>query len=108
MYKFIHEVNHSVEISTERKADKMIKGVTKSIIEITPRNSCFEKVIVILSSRCDPPDAAEIERQAALIAGTAPDHLLRQKRLSRLRTAVAAASGAFSTAVLFAFLYMFV
>ena len=96
MYKFIHEVNYSVEISTERKADKMIKGVTKSIIEITPRNSCFEKVIVILSSRCDPPD------------GTAPDHLLRQKRLSRLRTAVAAASGAFSTAVLFALLYMFV
>ena len=27
----------------------MIKGVTKSIIEIIPKNSCFEKVIVILN-----------------------------------------------------------
>ena len=34
----------------------MIKGVTKSIIEIIPKNSCFEKVIVILNNSCDIPD----------------------------------------------------
>ena len=48
----------------------MIKGVTKSIIEMTPRNSCFEKVIVILNSGCDTTDRAEIERQAALLTST--------------------------------------
>lgn len=86
----------------------MIKGVTKSIIEISPRSSCFEKVIVILNSGCSIPDKAEIERQAALIAGSAPEFLLRQRKLHRLKLAASAAGGSFLTALLFALLYMFV
>ena len=60
---------------TFMKGNHMIKGVTKSIIELTPRNSCFEKVIVILNSGCDIPDHAEIERQTALLTSTAPEFL---------------------------------
>lgn len=86
----------------------MIKGVTKSIIEIDPKNSCFEKVIVILNSSCDPPDNDEIQRQTALLLNRAPDHLLRRKRLERLKMAAFAAAGSFFTALLFAVLYMFV
>ena len=44
----------------------MIKGVTKSIIEIIPKYSCFEKVIVILNSSCDIPDKNEIRSQVEL------------------------------------------
>lgn len=86
----------------------MIKGVTKSIIEITPRNSCFEKVIVILNSCCEPPDNAEIERQATLIASAVPAFLLRQRRTNRLKISASAAAGAFCSALIFALLYMFV
>lgn len=86
----------------------MIKGVTKSIIELNPQNSCFEKVIVILSRNCDAPDNDEILRQAALLTASTPDFLLRKKRMDRIRLAVSAAAGAFSTALLFAVLYMFV
>lgn len=90
------------------KGNHMIKGVTKSIIEMTPRNSCFEKVIVILNSGCDTTDRAEIERQAALLTSTAPEFLRRNQQLNRLKMAAFAAAGAFSTALLFALLYMFV
>ena len=45
----------------------MIKGVTKSIIEIIPKNSCFEKVIVILNNSCDIPDKNEIRSQVELL-----------------------------------------
>ena len=53
----------------------MIKGVTKSIIEINPRNACFEKIIVILNSSCEAPDKDEIRRQAELMTGAAPEYL---------------------------------
>lgn len=86
----------------------MIKGVTKSIIEIHPKNECFEKIIVILNNSCNVPDKTQIEREAALLTGTAPDFLIRQRRLNRLKIAVAAVTGSFSTAALFAVLYMFV
>ena len=68
------------------KGNHMIKGVTKSIIELTP----------------------EIERQAALLTSTAPEFLRRSQQLNRLKMAAFAAAGAFSTALLFALLYMFV
>lgn len=86
----------------------MIKGVTKSIIEIHPQNDCFEKIIVILNNSCSVPDKSQIEREAALFTKTAPDFLLRQRRINRLKIAVAAVTGSFSTALLFALLYMFV
>ena len=52
----------------------MIKGVTKSIIEIIPKNSCFEKVIVILNNSCDIPDKNEIRSQVELLTRRAPDY----------------------------------
>lgn len=86
----------------------MIKGVTKSIIEIHPKNECFERIIVILNNSCNVPDKSQIEREAALLAGAAPDFLLRQRRVNRLKIAVAAVTGSFFTATLFTILYMFV
>lgn len=86
----------------------MIKGVTKSIIEIHPKNECFERIIVILNNSCNVPDKSQIEREAALLAGAAPDFLLRQRRVNRLKIAVAAVTGSFFTAALFTILYMFV
>ena len=86
----------------------MIKGVTKSIIEINPRSACFEKIIVILSSSCDMPDKEEIRRQAELMTGAAPEFLRQQKRLYRLKLAVSAAAGAVTASGLLIILYMFV
>ena len=86
----------------------MIKGVTKSIIEINPRCSCFEKIIVILNNNCTEPDKAEIERQAELMAGSAPQFLLRQRSRYILKMAVSAATGAFITAGSFVLIYLFV
>lgn len=87
---------------------EMIKGVTKSIIEIHPKNECFERIIVILNNSCSIPDKAQIEQEAALLARDAPDFLFRQKRVNRLKIAVAAVTGSFFTAALFTILYMFV
>ena len=86
----------------------MIKGVTKSIIEISPRCSCFEKIIVILNSSCTEPDKAEIQRQAELMTESAPELLLRQRNRYILKMAVSAAAGAFITAGLFTLIYLFV
>ena len=66
----------------------MIKGVTKSIIEIIPKNSCFEKVIVILNNSCDIPDKNEIRSQVELLTRRAPDYLQRQKRSITLKILV--------------------
>lgn len=86
----------------------MIKGVTKSIIEISPRSSCFEKIIVILNSSCTEPDKAEIEREAELMTGAAPEFLKRQRSIYLLKMAVSAAAGAVITAGIFVTLYLFV
>ena len=84
----------------------MIKGVTKSIIEIIPKNSCFEKVIVILNNSCDIPDKNEIRSQVELLTRRAPDYLQRQKR--SLKILVSGAAGALITAASFLILYVFV
>ena len=84
----------------------MIKGVTKSIIEIIPKNSCFEKVIVILN--CDIPDKNEIRSQVELLTRRAPDYLQRQKRSTTLKILVSGAAGALITAASFLILYVFV
>ncbi len=86
----------------------MIKGVTKSIIEINPRSSCFEKIIVILNNSCDAPDKEEIRRQAELMTGRAPEFLLRQRSLYRLKIAISAFTGSLITAGICFILYMFV
>ena len=86
----------------------MIKGVTKSIIEIIPKNSCFEKVIVILNSSCDIPDKKEIRSQVELLTHRAPDYLQRQKRSTTLKILVSGATGALITAASFLILYAFV
>lgn len=86
----------------------MIKGVTKSIIEIIPKNSCFEKVIVILNNNCDIPDNNEIRSQVELLTHRAPDYLQRQKRSITLKILVSGAAGALITAASFLILYVFV
>lgn len=86
----------------------MIKGVTKSIIEIIPKNSCFEKVIVILNNSCDIPDKNEISSQVELLTRRAPDYLQRQKRSITLKILVSGAAGALITAASFLILYVFV
>lgn len=86
----------------------MIKGVTKSIIEINPRSSCFEKIIVILNSSCDVPDKEEIKRQAELFTGKAPQYLRRQNKIYRLKIFLSAVIGSFLTAGILSMLYLFV
>lgn len=86
----------------------MIKGVTKSIIEITPRNACFEKLIVILSNNCEAPDKAEIQRQAELMTSSAPEYLKRQRRLYRLKLALSGVIGAFTASGILVVLDLFV
>ena len=86
----------------------MIKGVTKSIIEIIPKNSCFEKVIVILNNSCDIPDKYEIRSQVEHLSRRAPDFLQRQIRSITLKILVSGAAGALITAASFLILYVFV
>ncbi len=86
----------------------MIKGVTKSIIEISPRSGCFEKVIVILNSSCSEPEKAEIQRQAELMTGAVPDFLKRQRSIYFLKMTFSAVIGALITAGIFVSLNLFV
>ena len=86
----------------------MIKGVTKSIIEIIPKNSCFEKVIAILHSASHLPDQNAIRSQVELLTRRAPDYLQRQKRSTTLKILVSGAAGALITAASFLILYVFV
>lgn len=86
----------------------MIKGVTKSIIEITPRNSCFEKIIVILNSNCDDPDREQIKQEAELLTARAPEFLLRQKRRNRLKFWLSGTAGALVSATAIWVIYSFV
>ena len=86
----------------------MIKGVTKSIIEIIPKNSCFEKVIVILNNSCDIPDKNEIRSQVELLTRRETDSLQRLKRSISLKILVSGAAGALKSAASFLILYVFV
>lgn len=86
----------------------MIKGVAKSIIEINPRNACFEKIIVILNSSCDASDKEEIRRQAELMTNAAPEYLKRQRRINSLKLVISWISGALISAIFLKILYLFV
>lgn len=86
----------------------MIKGVTKSIIEIAPKNACFEKIIVILNSSCDEYDPDEIKREAELLTNRAPDYLRRQNHRSRLKLWLCGTACAFASAAALLIIYSFV
>lgn len=86
----------------------MIKGVTKSIIEISPKAPEFEKIIVILNSGCTPAEQTEIIRKAELITAKAPDFIKRERKIYRCKMLVCALSGAFFSAALLGILIMFV
>ena len=78
----------------------MIKGVTKSIIEVNPRSSeYFEKAIIILREGCSlSPE--QLEAQAAIMLGkAAPECIKRSKRHNKLCLLASAAAGALFTAV---------
>ena len=58
----------------------MIKGITKNIIEINPRNhDYFEKLIVILKNTPDIPTEEEISENAFLLAGQKPPAFINRK-----------------------------
>ena len=88
----------------------LIKGVTKSIIEVNPRNSeYFEKAIIILRDGCTlSPE--QLDAQAAIMLGkTAPDCIKRSRRQQKLNMLASAAAGALITAgALFAIFVAFV
>lgn len=89
----------------------MIKGVTKSIIEIIPRTPDFEKVIIILNSSCEPPnltDQTDLKQRIELLTNLTPDFLTRQKRSSTLKLLISGVTGALVTAVSFLIIYTFV
>lgn len=86
----------------------MIKGVTKSVIEISPQNTYFEKIILILNSNCDNPDKNELLQQVELLTKRAPDYLIRQRRMSMLKIMISGAAGSLITAASFLILYAFV
>ena len=86
----------------------MIKGVTKSIIEIIPKNPDFEKIIVILNNCCDSPDPADLKKRIELLTNSTPDFLIKRKRSSALKMLISGAAGALLTAVSFFIIYTFV
>ena len=86
----------------------MIKGVTKSVIELKPKNSCFEKVIIILNSGCELPDTEELRREAELLTGKAPDFIRHSRRSNTMKMLISAVAGALVTAASFLILYSFV
>ncbi|MGN0651296.1 MAG: hypothetical protein ACI4KM_12750 [Oscillospiraceae bacterium] len=79
----------------------MIKGVTKSIIEVNPRSSeYFEKAIIILRDNCSlSPE--QLEAQAAVMLGkTAPECVKRSRKHNRLCMLASAAAGALFSALI--------
>ena len=86
----------------------MIKGAAKSIIEMTPNNNCFEKIIVILNSDCDMPDPKELHKQLELLTNRAPNYLIRQKRSTFLKIMLSSVLSALITSSIFLLLYVFV
>lgn len=78
---------------------KLIKGVTKNVIEINNINSeYFEKAIIILKDDCSPNDD-EIRRETQITIGKVPVFLKTIKTRLRIKMAVCAVAGAL-TAVL--------
>ena len=58
----------------------MIKGVTKNIIEVAPRDhEYFEKAIIILKSSPDLPDTETLQNYASLFLGEEPSFLNKKK-----------------------------
>lgn len=108
MYKLIYHVNNQVERYYERKDRSMIKGVTKSIIEINPKNSYFEKIIIILSNCCDGLDQEEIKKEAQLLTSKAPEFLIRQRRRNNFKLLLSGTAGALISAAAIWVIYSFV
>lgn len=59
----------------------MIKGVTKSIIEIRPGNhDYYEKIILILKDTPNSPSKDEIEQYSTLIFNDIPPSLIKNRK----------------------------
>ncbi len=57
----------------------MIKGVTKNIIEINPRNhDYFEKLIIILKNAPEIPDEEDLLKNAFLMIGQTPPSIINK------------------------------
>jgi len=86
----------------------MIKGVTKSMIEINPKNSCFEKIIIILNESCEELDPDDILCEAKLLTRPVPHYLKEKLAKYRIKMFLCGASGAAFSAILFSIIYKFV
>lgn len=79
---------------------RMIKGVTKNVIEINEMNSeYFEKAIIILRDGC-VPDEDEIKREARLTMGEPPFFLKEIKRRTQMKMAICTVLGALISALI--------
>ena len=66
----------------------MIRGVTKSIVEIRPGNhDYYEKVILILKDTPECPSKKQLEQYAALIFNDIPSSMIRNRK-SRFLTSL--------------------
>lgn len=79
---------------------KVIKGVTKNVIEINMNSEYFEKAIVILKEDC-PIEDDDLKREARLAIGDAPVFLKTLKTQIRIKMAVCAVSGALAATLIF-------
>lgn len=86
----------------------MIKGITKSIIEIKPQNSYFEKIIIILNNCCDNVDQEEIKQEAQLLTSRTPEFLIRQRHKNRMKLWLSGTAGALISAAAIWVVYSFV
>lgn len=88
----------------------MIKGVTKSILEINASKSdYFEKAILILREDCCDISERELRIRAELmIGGEPPKFIYRRKAEGVIRLAAAAALGALLSAAVFYIAAVFV
>lgn len=88
----------------------MIKGVTRSIIEINNMDSkYFERAIVVLRNDCPLPDDNTIKKELALkLNGKQPSFINAAKITQRIKIAAAAAAGALISASVCLAVYLFV
>ncbi len=90
----------------------MIKGVSKSILEINPdksQNQYFEKAILILKDGCENISENELKFRAELMLGNKPPKCVSRKKLShKIQIITAGVLGAFISAVLLLIVQMFV
>ncbi len=90
----------------------MIKGVSKSIIEINPdksQNQYFEKAILILRDGCENISENELKFRAELMLGNKPPKCVSAQKLAhKIHIITAAVLGALISTIFLLLIQMFV